>query len=335
MLKKIGFTKRNLRRQATGSRDRLNDEILTATDEHDRSLTERTQGKAREGERRKSSTSGEIGLTPKSCVLLANKYRTNGETKDAIRFYKKTLEFSQNQNEICRTEALIGLGHVYRDLGKKEKSISYYKEAKPLARSGSSRKQLSEVYLGIAEAYENNEEYEPAIKNYKKSRETAEKHDYWQVKKEACLGLERTFKKIGDPETAKQYSTEASNTGRSSFMRKPEFFLDMADRYKRNFEIHKAIKAYEKAVQSAEGDHNMFKKMLAYLGMGDCFKILRQIEKAREYFEKAEKTVEKQWDILSAILKIMNTFTLSDIGADNQLLEKFYHQHTTSSIDGM
>ncbi|XP_028405306.1 tetratricopeptide repeat protein 28-like [Dendronephthya gigantea] len=342
MPKKFGFKKANSGRQAPGSSDRFDNEASsTAENEHDRNLTEWTRGEARGSDRRRDSN---LGLTPQACVSNANELRISGEYKDAIRFYIKALKIlTQSQtNTSCRTEALIGLGHTYRDVGKKEKAISCFEEAMPLARSGSSRKQLSEVLLGFAKVYENNKEYEQAIEKYKRARETAIKHDFWPAKDEACLALERIFKQIGDYETAKQYLSEVSNTCRSSFKRKPgsrekgpRDFLDLGDRCKRYGEFQRAIAAYEKAVKSAQRDQNEF-KTIAYQKIGYCYKKLNEIDKARKYFEKGEKTAEEQWEILPAVMKVMNTFTLSDhdFGAGDHWLETFYPQNAISSIDG-
>ena len=282
----------------------------------EKQLFQEALGKGNEGETSKACIAGQqgasniIGQTLKKCIDLGHVFRKGNEIDLAIHHYEQALKVAHTQEDhFNATEALRGLGRIYREADENEKAIGYYEQALSSAQVGNNKMQEAEVFLGLAHAYENNKQSEIAIKKYTTAKEIANEANCKWEEIEACRGLGLAFSDLGDFKTAMQYFHEALDIAPKKGYEKnlQLIYLDLAHTYKSNGEYEKAIKNYKKAEEIlALTSNSEFNEMSLYLGLGNCLTKIGHIKEGEEYFTKAEKVAEKKWNILPAVLHVMN-----------------------------
>ena len=254
-----------------------------------------------------------VGQTSKSCITLGDVCRKGGDKEDAIYCYEKAVEIAHKQKDhVCETEALRLLGRTYREAGENEKAIACYEKALP--KTGN-KQQEAEVFLGLAHVYEGNGQHKIAIEKYTKAEEIAKKHNCKWEETEACRSLGKVYSDLGDIKTAQKYFHKALDIApKESYKEnKPLIYLGLAHTYRSNGEYEKAIESYKEAEKMlTQESERVFEEMSIYQGLGHCLKQIGRIKEGEEYLEKAEKTAEKKWDILPAVLRVMNHPKLCD-----------------------
>ena len=294
----------------------------------EKQLLQEALEKGNEGETSKACIEGQQGAsniidpTPKKFIDLGHVFRKGDEKDLAIDHYEKALKIAHKQEDhFNETEALRGLGRIYREADENEKAIGYYEQALSSAQVRKNNMQEAEVFLGLAHAYENSKQSKIAIEKYKKAQEIAKEGNCKWEETEACRGLGKAFSDLGDFETAQQYFHEALDVAPKKSYKKnlPLIHLGLAHTYKSNGEYEKAIENYKKAEEIlAFKSNSEFKEMSVYLGMGNCLIKIGRTKEGEEYLAKAEKTAEKKWNILPAVLHVMNHPHEADMKTDDQ-----------------
>jgi tetratricopeptide (TPR) repeat protein len=111
---------------------------------------------------------------------------------------------------------------------------------------------------------------EESLKNALK---IAKEHESKWEETEACRGLEKAYRKLGDNEAAQRYFLEALDIAPKQSYKKSEstIYLGLAHTYRGNGEYQNEIESYKMAVKLTQENGNVFEEMSVYMGLGLIF----------------------------------------------------------------
>jgi len=229
---------------------------------------------------------------------------------------EKAEEYAKNalalgkELELSNVEigALVNIGVIHYNQGKKEKAIDYYQKALDISIAAENHKKSALIYSNIGTAYKDLAEYEKAIDLLQNSIDIREKIEDKTGLAFSLHMIGIIYKEWGNNEEALKYYKE-------SLLIKEEigdkygtiFSMNaLGQIYNENQEYHKALESFQKALQLSEAMNNKRIIAGALNNIGAAYNSLGEYSKALVYYEKSIKIKEQLNDNEGKISSLEN-----------------------------
>ncbi|MEW5759330.1 MAG: tetratricopeptide repeat protein [Candidatus Thermoplasmatota archaeon] len=222
-------------------------------------------------------------------ILKGSIYIIKGEWNIAIETFKKSLEISEEINDVEKiADGYWGIGKVYLYKGDIDEAVGYLNRSIEHAKRINNVEGEAKAYMDLGNVYSGKGEYERAIELYGKSLSVFERLGN---KHEICRGyhnLAITYYKIGEYDVAIRYHEKQIKLAEEQgFVRMRAFGLGgLSWNYARKGEADKAFYFCEEALSLAKRLGEIRLVAMCHGIHGVNFAHVKEWDKSTEHFEK-------------------------------------------------